>query len=132
MIVNRAFHMGFVLAVTAHMLFGCWLHHAHAYGLRDTTIPGVDAPLACPHRPTGPNHTCSTPSERRKCDGAKCVFTRPEPDDTPDLSLGHSGLTLVCVSPSIPASEDLARCDSQRGEPGLVIPLHLLNQVLLI
>jgi len=133
-IMNRAFQIGIMLAVAIHMVGGCCLHHAHAHGgLSDTK--GFAARASCPCHHRGSVETdgcCDHPSQPQQCDGHKCVFTRPDPSDAPDLSIGHGCLNPVCVSPGLPTLRGIDRGDSRLGEPGQPIPLHLLNQVLLI
>jgi hypothetical protein len=137
MIMNRTLHIATVVAVAAHMLCGCAFHHAYDCGgscdTRSLAVSfGVEASCPCHHASAGPRHSCDHPSQHQPCDEERCVFARPDSDDTPDLSIGHTAPNPVCVSPGLPALGGADRVDSILGEPGPPIPLHLLNQVLLI
>lgn len=132
-IMNRTVHMGIVLAVVVHMAAGCCLHHAHAHG-RSSGRKALAVEASCPrhHGSGGPDRSCHHPSHPKQCDEDKCVFARPDSDDTPDLSIGHGCLNPVCVSPGLSTLSGIDRADSSLGELRPPIPLHLLNQVLLI
>lgn len=131
--MNRAFHTGMTLAVVAHMVFGCCLHHAHASGEpSDTKALAVEASSPCRHGSAGPDQSRDHTSPHQQCGGDRCVFTRPDPNDAPDLSIGHGYLNPVCVSPGIPTLGGIDRVDSRLGNLGEPIPLHLLNQALLL
>ena len=132
--MNRASHIGIVLAAVAHMLCGCCLHHVHASGPRTDLPLSVDATRPCDehHGHQHEGQFCDHSSEHHQCDGGRCVFTRADSDDTPDLSIGHGCLNPVCVLPGTSALRGIDRVDSSLGEPGALIPLHLLNQALLL
>ncbi len=131
--MNRAFHIWIVLAVAAHMLCGCCLHHAHAYGAPSDPEPSaVEASCPCDHESPGAGQSCDNTSQHQPCDGERCVFTRPDTNSFPDLSIGSDGLDRVYISPCILTPSGIARVDSSLGKMGAPIALHLLNQVILL
>jgi len=131
--MNRALHIGTVLAVALHMLCGCCLHHPHAYGrLFDTKAPAVEAPCPSHHGSAEPDLCCDSSSQQQRCHGNRCVFTRPDSNDALDLSIGHGCLNPVCVSPGTATLGRIDRVDSSLDNLGEPIPLHLLNQALLL
>jgi len=131
--MNRAFHIGIVLAVAVHMLCGCCFHHAHAYGgPSDTKALTVETSCPCHHGSTEPGQFCDHTSQHQQCHENRCVFTRPDSNDAPDLSIDHGCLNPVCVSPGTAMLSGIDRVDSRLGNLGEPIPLHLLNQALLL
>ena len=132
-IMNRAFHTGIVLALVIHMLYGCCVHHAHAHGgPSETKALAIEASCACHHAIAGPGQACDDTSQHQACGGDRCVFTRPDSDDAPDLSIGHGCLDPVCVSPGIAMLSVIDRVDSSLDNLGEPVPLHLLNQAFLL
>ena len=136
--MNRAFHIAIVLVVAAHMLCGCCLHHAHAYGGRsDVKALSVEASCPCHHGSAEPGQSCDHTSQHQPCDGDRCVFTRRDLNDAPDVSIGHGSLNPLCVSPGTGTSGTgtlggIDRVNASLGKLGSPIPLHLLNQALLL
>lgn len=132
-IMSRALHMGVTFVVSVHMVLGCCFHHAHTFALPvDTQALSVEG--RCPdHRGNAePGRSCEGPSQRQLCDGDRCVFTRPDSNDAPDWAVGHDGLNPVCLSPQVPAPGGIDRVASSLGERAAALPLHLLNQALLL
>lgn len=131
--MNRAFHMGMMLAVAVHMVFGCCLHHAHASGPRSGLPVSVDATFPCEHH--GHQHK-GQPGDHRSgdpgCHGDKCVFTVPESGNASLVTVGADSLLFVCVVPIPPEMNGIDTVDTMPHHCGLPVPLHLLNQVLLI
>ena len=92
-IMRRAFHIGIVLAMAAHTLCGCWLHHAHACCSQSESLQLVDvADLsehdACPHEGPRDDHG----DGQDGCDEGLCRFIRVDSSGSSDLSTG-----LACL-----------------------------------
>lgn len=134
MIMNRAFHMGIVLAVAVHMVSGCCLHHAHAAGFPTDLSSSVEA-VGCPCEDHGHQHQGQSGdhgSQEHGCNEGPCIFTRPDSSESSDLLAGLQGLALISC---LPAGAALSRIDTACPAPSrfaAAVPLHLLNQVLLI
>jgi len=133
MIMNCAFHMGVMLAVAVHMVFGCCLHHAHASGPRIGLPLSVDATCPCGHHD---HQHEGLPGDHRSgdqdCDGDKCVFTLPKSGNSSLVTVGANSLPFICVMPTPPEMDGIDTVDTMPHHCGLPVPLHLLNQVLLI
>lgn len=132
-IMNRALHIGIVLAVAAHMVFGCCLHHAHGATSRSDDPVSVDATCPCEHH--GHQHE-GQPSDHRsgdqKCDGSKCVFTLPESGSAAQLTVGLDCLSCICIAPTLPGMNRIDSVDTLLHQCSPPVSLHLLNRVLLI
>ena len=131
--MNYVFRVGATLAVAAHMVLGCCLHHAHGHnGSIDQDTAVARTHCSCDHECGAPASESDHPSPRVPCDGDKCVFTRLDSTGSPDLSTKNVATTPVCTAVSV---SSLNRCEtvgSRSVRPTFHIPLHLLNQVLLI
>jgi len=131
--MNCAFHIVVVLAVALHALCGCCVHHAHARGgPSDTKALTVKASCKCHHGCVGPDQSCDHTLQQQQCDEVRCVFTRPDSNNAPDLSIGHGCVNPVCVLPGISTLSGIDEVDSSPENPGEPIPLHLLNQAILL
>jgi hypothetical protein len=132
-IMNRAFHIGIVLAVAAHMVCGCCLHHAHGSTSQSDDPVSVDSICPCEHH--GHQHE-GQPSDHRsgdqECDGSKCVFTLPGSGNSSPVTIGGDFLPFIYVEPILPGMNGIDSVDTVPHHCGPPIPLHLLNQVLLI
>jgi hypothetical protein len=133
-IMNRAFHAVAMLAVAGHMLFGCCLHHAHALGSPADLPVSVNAVCPCEHhhghqQEPQPRDEGGNP---QGCDEAPCAFTRPDSSESGDVSGGLPCLSLVSCLPSLPTPAGTYVVDSVSSRFGAPIPLHLLNQALLL
>jgi len=136
--MNRAFHIGIVLAVLTHMVCGCCMHHAKAAGPRADRASSVDVACSCEHH--GHAHAGHAGDSRSRhnggnhpgCDGGHCTFTRPDVSGSNSLFEGLQCLPLFfCVSlrPTLGEIESVGLAPSRFGPP---ISLHLLNQALLL
>ncbi len=129
----RAVHNVVLFALLVHMVFGCCLHHAHSHPLPSGNEPCAET--ACPlHH--GHDQANGEPRQHRPgdsgCDGSRCVFTRPESGDTPQASIGAHYLPPSCIVPRPPALSGIDTADTTPHHFGPPIPLHLLNQALLL
>jgi len=132
-IMYRALHIGVMLAVSVHMVLGCCLHHAHAWGPRIDLPLSVDA--ACPCERHGHLHEGQPgdhDDKQRGCDEAPCTFTRPGSSGDGDLLAGLQCLPLISCLPPLSALSGIDTADLAPGRFGASIPLHLLNQALLL
>jgi hypothetical protein len=133
-IVNRAFHIGIMVAVAVHMVCGCCWHHAHAAGYLAGSPSLVEA-AGCPCGHHGHQHqsqACDHESEEHGCNEGSCIFTRPDSSESSDLLAGLQSRALISC---LQASPTLSGVDTVYPTPSrfaAAIPLHLLNQVLLI
>ena len=89
--MNRAFHLGFLLAVTAHLTFGCCLHHAHATGADAESYVTMQASCPCGHSDHDHDGDPGHP-DREPCDEEDCVFT---------VSLSSASSSCLSDAPSI-------------------------------
>jgi len=132
-IMNRAFHFGAVLTVAVHMVFGCCLHHAHASGRQVDLPDSVDAACPCEHH--GHQHErqpCDHSNGPEGCDEGQCTFIRPDSPGNSDLLAGFQCLPLISCLPPLPMLSETDTAELAPSRLGAPIPLHLLNQVLLI
>lgn len=131
--MNRAFHLGILVVVAAHMVCGCCLHHAHGSTSRGDEPVSADVTCPCEHH--GHEHG-GQPSDQgsgdQKCDGIKCVFALPESGNSSALTIGAAFLPLICFEPILPGIDGIDTADVMPHHRGTSVPLHLLNQVLLI
>jgi hypothetical protein len=131
--MNRVFRTCVMLAVTAHMVLGCCLHHAHGHdNLTDPLSVLVRTDCPCNHERERSIPESEHPSHPTPCDGDKCVFTRLDSIDSPDLLTKNVAVALVCAVVSFPSHNHCETVNSRSCRPTFPIPLHLLNQVLLI
>lgn len=130
-IMSRVLRFGIMLTVAVHMVLGCCLHHAH--GSHPADSPSVEDSCGCGHH----GHEEGTePSDHQSsdhgCDGDQCVFTLPESGSAAQLTVGLDCLPCICVAPTLPGMNGIDSVDTRLHQCGPPIPLHLLNQVLLI
>ena len=133
-IMSRSVRTITLSAVLLHMVFGCCLHHAHLDGSEaGTQVSLVETPCRCHHHGHEPSGQPSDRQSRHQgCDGAECVFTRPELADSSELLIGQDCLAPTGVLPSIPTLSVIDSVDSGLGHVGASIALYVLNQALLL
>ena len=123
-----------ICAVLVHMVFGCCWHHAHAYETHlGEKASLVETPCGCDrhgHESSGQPYKHG--SHHGGCDGAQCVFTRAESGQTAQGSIQAHCLPLMCVVPGPAAVNGIGAGISALHHSGPPIPLHLLNQALLL
>lgn len=127
--MNRAFHFGIALVVAVHMVCGCCLHHAHGSTFRGDDLVSVGTTCPCEQHVGQLNDHRSGDQE---CDGSKCVFTLPEPSNSFQVTIGAVFLPLICIERILPGMNGIDTAHTLPRHCGTPIPLHLLNQVLLI
>lgn len=119
--------------VLAHMACGCCLHHAHAYGLQSGGTPTVETSCPCDHHG---HEDGGEPADHQPCDQGchhdQCVFARVESGGNSQVSIGAYCLPFVAVAPNPPSLNGIDTADSTAHHFGPPIPLHLLNQALLL
>jgi hypothetical protein len=131
--MHRAVHVISMLLVLAHMACGCCLHHAHAYGLQSRGTPAAETSCHCSHHghedggEPGDHQPCD-----QGCDHDQCVFARVQSGGTSQVSIDADCVPLVSVVPSPPSANGIDTADSTEHHFGPPIPLHLLNQALLL
>ena len=132
--MKRVFHIGIVMAVAVHMVFGCCFHHAHASGPRIDPLISVNA--ACPHEQHGHQHEkqpCNHGGDHQQCDEGTCTFFRTDSSGSDgSSSRGLQGLPLISCVPLLLALGEIDTVDWAPSRFGAPIPLHLLNQALLL
>lgn len=129
--MNRAFQIGTVLTLVVHMGCGCCLHHAH--GSRAANPPSLESPCAWDHGGhEGGREPCDHRSGDQGCDGERCVFTLPEPGNASQVAIGAGCLSLIRVPPIVPGLNGIDTVDTMPRRCGPPVPLHLLNQALLL
>lgn len=129
--MNRAFHIGIMLAVAVHMVFGCCSHHAHGSHPADSAY--VAKPCECAHHGhEGAGEPADHRPGDRGCDDNHCVFTVPESSDASQAAIGADGVSFICVVPIMPGLNGIDSVDTIPHHCNPPVPLHLLNQVLLI
>lgn len=130
-IMNRAFHIGIGLTLAVHMVFGCCSHHAH--GSRPASSPSVENSCDCDHHEHKPG---GEPGNHRSgdqgCDGDQCVFTLPNSGNASQVTIGADCLPLIHVVPTLPGMNGIDTLDRTPPHCGSPIPLHLMNQALLL
>ncbi|OHB66296.1 MAG: hypothetical protein A2V70_12495 [Planctomycetes bacterium RBG_13_63_9] len=121
-------------AVLLHMTFGCCWHHAHASAARHSTPEAVvEGRCHCHHDGHEDDGSpCDDPSGHQRCDGARCVFTRPESADSSTLRIDHLGLAPTRAIASVPTLDVIDGVDVTFWHVGPPIRLHLMNQALLL
>lgn len=133
-IMNRAFQIGIMVAVAVHIVSGCCWHHAHAADFPTDLPSSVEAP-GCPCEHYGHRHqgqTCDHGSKEHGCNEGSCIFTRPDSPESSDLLAGLQGFALISCVPAGPTLSGIDIACPAAGRFAAAIPLHLLNQVLLI
>jgi len=130
--MNRAFHIVIGLAVAVHMVLGCCSHHAH--GSHPANIPSVESSCDCgSHGHNEGGEPYDHQSGDQGCDGNQCVFTRPESGSASQVTVGMDCLPLICcVAPIPPGMNGIDTLYMMPHHCGPPIPLHLLNQALLL
>jgi len=159
--MNRMVHLGSVLAIAVHMVFGCCLHHAHASdwpavdrtasvadsGLTDSTELSAKPTCCCCHH--GSKGTvqkthgqygqmecsCDRQLPQHQCHGDQCRFTRHEPFDFANFSACCDSLFSLSLDWEMLASDNTnqtSRPDLTATLRGDPVPLHLLNQAILL
>jgi len=137
-----------MFVVLAHLACGCCLHHAHAYGSQPSDTPPVETTSPCGHHGHehggGPCHhqpSDHQPSDHQPCDHQpcdhgcdhdQCVFARIESGGTSQVSIDAFCVPLVSVIPIPPPVDGIDSSDKTPHHLGPPIPLHLLNQTLLL
>ncbi len=148
--MNRVFHIGIVLAVAVHMLCGCCLHHAHAHGGRSNTRVSAVETGCCQHH-DGSQHERANArgssasgnvalalvppdgsSDHQHCDGAHCVFTRPDSNDSFVMLTGAADATQEFVFLVAPTRNVLEFATAAFWHPGITLRIHLKNQAFLL
>jgi hypothetical protein len=129
--MNRTFHFGIILAVSVHMLCGCCLHHAH--GSQPVNSEQVVNSCACEnHGHERSSNPCDHRSGNHGCGGDQCVFTISELDSASQAATDLNCLPFIGVVSILPEMDRSDAVDAIPHYCGPPIPLHLLNQVLLI
>jgi hypothetical protein len=120
-------------AVLVHMVFGCCWHHAHAFGSQAGDTSVVETSCPCGHHG---HEDSSEPGDHRSgdqgCDGDQCVFTLPETGSTYRVTIGADCLPFIYSLPTSPAVIRIDSADITPHHLSPPIPLHLLNQALLL
>ena len=133
-IMSRLVRTFTLSAVLLHMVFGCCLHHAHLDGSEARgQVAVVETSCHCHHHGHEPSDQPRDDRSRHEgCDGAECVFTRPELADSSELLIGQDCLAPARVPPSGAKLRGIDLLDSALSHVGPPIALHLLNQALLL
>ncbi len=149
--MHRVFHAATWLAVLAHMLFGCCLHHVHAdHALsgeagapacdgRDAHGSGSDVHhggRCCDHEPPAGGRCCHHEAPASDpCGDGPCVFVLPVNPSFEDLwPLGGGPCSVGCVidGAAQPEAALAATVRARRAQSAEPVRPHLANQVLLL
>lgn len=133
--MNHAIHLAIMLAVAAHMVFGCCWHHAHAVDCaKDLSVGVKSTECACDHDAhRRENGACDHDHDKEHgCGEHACVFTRSDAPDGSDLFAALQDCVPVSQLPAIAAPRRSTTCVCMASGVAPSVPLHLLNQVLLI
>jgi hypothetical protein len=132
--MNRAFHFGFLLAVTAHLTFGCCMHHTHAVGSEIESYATIQASCPCGHddhdHDGDPSHH---DGDREPCDEEDCVFAVSTTSSGSSSMLSHAPSVLL-VTPLLPitAHERIGNADLTSFRRAAPASLQVLNQAFLL
>jgi hypothetical protein len=132
-IMNRTFRIGFLLAVTVHLTFGCCLHHEHASGAEVELSSAVETSCACEHHAQHHDgHPGNHDGSHEPCDEGVCRFTRPDTSASSDFLDALQYFSLVLDLPSPPSHRRVGQSRSESTFFQESVSLHLLNQVFLL
>jgi len=118
-----------VVALLAHLMLGCCVHHSHA------AAASIDDHGCCDatHAEVAGGHECSDDRhpDYGTCKGGRCWFLRSPGTDAFFWEISPSP---ILVLPDTPAIADVsgAACSFSSGRLLLPVRLHLANLVLLI
>ena len=131
--MNRAFHFGFLLAVTAHLTFGCCMHHTHAVGSEIESYAAIQASCPCGHsdhdHDGDPSHH---DGDREPCDEEDCVFAVSV--SSPGSGILSHAPSVLLVTPLLPitAHERIGNADLTSFRRAASSSLQVLNQAFLL
>ena len=132
-IMRRAFHIGIVLAMTAHMLCGCCLHHAHACFSQGEALQAVDVAGHSDHEGHSPEGVPDGHGDKRgRCDEGSCRFIRVDSSGSSDFSTSLACLPLTLCLPPLPELSGIDATDLAPSYFGTSVSLLLLNQAFLL
>ena len=122
-----------MIMVLAHLACGCCLHHAHAFGLQPSDTPAVETSCPCGHHE---HEDGSEPGDHQPfdqgCHHDQCEFARVESGGTSQVLIDACCVPLVSVVPMSPPVNRIDAGDRTPHHLGPPIPVHLLNQALLL
>ncbi|NUQ61924.1 MAG: hypothetical protein HUU20_05525 [Pirellulales bacterium] len=140
----RLLHSIAMVAVLAHMVFGCCLHHAHgscgtsfgdaSFAAQSAGPHGLRSPAVVEH--TGCHcHAADCLShenapEHKGCDERDCVFIKP--DDSSSGDLFAPSIDGLFPAPLAAHAGQSLRVPCQPVAIPSPLRLHLMNQVLLV
>jgi len=129
----RVFQNVVLFAVSLHMVLGCCVHHAHSRPLASGDEPICES--TCPHH-HGHDEESRDPCDHRSgghgCEHGRCVFTRAESDGAPQFLVRAHCLPVLGLVPCQPTLNGVEAVDLAIHSRCQPIPLHLLNQALLL
>ncbi len=125
-IMNRVVHIGMILTVSVHMVFGCCSHHVH--GAHPVNTSSVAS--SCPCDQHG-NQEGDAPCNQQ-CGRNRCVFISPDTGDSCQVTIGADCLPVICSAPTLPGMNETGTVVALPHLCESLISLHLLNQAFLL